>query len=268
MNEYTKRNIIGNSWHQFLYGYDTMERTNFLKEIAREYPITLNKDCPQAIYMDDFSLPTLKYSHKVDKDLLKVASEGYFDFCIYTQLLDEVLKTDYERELNGREQIFLKYVNNILLNSNFDKIEDLISLRDAFLKAKNFYQQFYVSTITGETLITSHEELPISYIPIQDSYMRKFKTMINNSSYFVLIIDAKEKLPVISQQAINGYVTRRITSYFSMKVACDPNQWLTYYDLTGKIAENPHDYSNVELDDSLRNQMEQIKKEFYKKYQI
>lgn len=268
MNEYMKRNIIENSWHQFLYGYNTAERTDFLREIAREYPITLNKDCPQAIYMKDFSLPTLKYSHKVDKDLLKAASESYFDFCIYTQLLDEVLKTDYERELNGREQIFLEYINNILLSSDFAKIENLTSLRDAFLKAKNFYQQFYVSTITGETLITSYEELPISSIPIQDSYMRKFKDMINNSSYFALIIDVKEKLPVISQQAINGYVTRRITSYFSMKVACDPNQWLTYYDLTGEIAENTHDYSNVELDNSLKDQIEERKKEYYKTYSI
>lgn len=238
MNQYTKRRIIEDNYHQFLYGYNTEERTNFLKEIAREYPITLNKDCPQAIYMENFSLPTLKYSHEVDKDLLKTASEGYFDFCIYTQLLDEVLKTDYERELNGREQIFLKYVNDILLSSDFAKIENLISLRDAFLKAKNFYQQFYVSTITGETLMASYEELPISDIPLQDSYMRKFKSLINNPSYFALIIDQKEKMPIVSRKAINGYVTRRITSYFSMKVACDPNEWLTYYDLEEKWQKN------------------------------
>lgn len=267
MNEYTKRNIIGNSWHQFLYGYYTVERTNFLKEIAKEYPITLNRDCPQAIYMEEFSLPPLKCDHKVDKDLLKTASEEYLDFCIYTQLLDEVFKRDFERELNGREQIFLEYVNNFLLDSNFNKIENLSSLRDALLKARNFYQQFYVSTITGESLIASYDELPIPHIPLQESYMRKFKNMINNSSYFALIIDAKEKLPVISQRAINGYVTKRITSYFSMKVACDPNEWVTYYDLEGEIAESPHDYMNIELDDSLKNQIEQRKKEFYKKYE-
>ena len=123
MNEYTKRQIIGNSYHQFLYGYNTVERTNFLKEIASEYPMTLNRDFPQAIYMENFSLPTLEYSPEVDKNELKIASRDYFDFCVYTQLLEELLKIDYEKELNGREQEFLKYVNAYLLNPDFPQIE-------------------------------------------------------------------------------------------------------------------------------------------------
>lgn len=114
----------------------------------------------------------------------------------------------------------------------------------------------------------SYQDLAISDIPLQDSYMRKFKTLINNSSYFALIIDQRENMPIVSQKAINGYVTRRITSYFSMKVACDPNEWLTYYDLEGEMAEEPHDYTNIELDNSLQNQIKQRKKEFYKKYSI
>ena len=268
MNEYMKRNIIENSWHQFLYGYNTVERTDFLREIAREHPITLNKDCPQAIYIENFSLPTLEYDHKVDKDILESASGEYFNFCVYTQLLEELLKIDYVGKLNGREEKFLEYVNKYLLNPDFSQIENLNCLKDMFVKARDFYQQTYVSTITGVPMETSYQDLAISDIPLQDSYMRKFKTLINNPSYFALIIDQKEKMPMVSQKAINGYVTRRITSYFSMKVACDPNEWITYYDLGGEIAEDSHDYTSVELDNSLRDQIEQRKKEFYKKYSI
>lgn len=164
MNEYTKRQIMGNSYHQFLYGYNTVERTNFLKEIAGEYSITLNRDCPQAIYMEDFSLPTLEYSHEVDKDLLTIVGRDYFNFCVYTQLLEELLKKDYEKELDGREQEFLKYVNNIYLNPDFPQIESLFSLKETFIKARDFYRQTYVSNITGEPMQTSYQDLAISDI--------------------------------------------------------------------------------------------------------
>lgn len=66
--------------------------------------------------------------------------------------------------------------------------------------------------------------------------------------------------------AINGYVTRRINSDISMKVACDPNEWMTYYDTTGILAENVHDYGVIELDNSLQIYTEQLKKQYYKKY--
>lgn len=197
-----------------------MERTNFLKEIAREYPITLNSDCPQAIYMENFSLPPLEYSHEVDKDILESASGEYFNFCVYTQLLEELLKTDYEKKLGDREGRFLEYVNNFLVNPDFSQIENLTALREEFVKARNFYQQIYINTIKGIPMEISYQDLAISDIPLQDSYMRKFKTLINNSSYFALIIDQRENMPIVSQKAINGYVTRRITSYFSMKESC------------------------------------------------
>lgn len=268
MNEYMKKRIIGDNYHQFLYGYNTLERTNFLKEIAMEHPITLNRNCPQAIYMDNFSLPTLEYIHGVDKNQLEIVSRDYFDFCVYTQLIEELLKTDYEKELSGREEQFLKYINAILVNPGFSEVESLISLREIFIKARDFYQQTYVSTITGSPMETFYQDLVISDIFMQDEYMREFKAMINNSSYFALIIDQKEKMPIVSQKAINGYVNRRINSDISMKVACDINDWMTYSDVGGLMIENLHDYIYVELDSNSHDYLEQRKKEFYKKYSI
>lgn len=129
MNEYMKRRIIGDNYHQFLYGYNTVERTNFLKEIASCYPITLNKDCPQAIYMEEFSLPNIKNHYKTDRNLLEIAARDYFDFSVYTKMLEELLKTDYKKELAGREEEFLKYINAYVLNPGFSEIKDLESLK-------------------------------------------------------------------------------------------------------------------------------------------
>ena len=122
--------------------------------------------------------------------------------------------------------------------------------------------------MTDTDLVMDYRNLPISDVFLQEGYMKQFKKLINNSSYFALIIDQREKMPVVLQEAINGLVTKRITSYISVKVACNPNEWMTYYDIEGNFAEDPHDYTHIELDSNLQDSMKQKKKGFYKKYQI
>ena len=209
--------------------------------------------------MEDFSLPTIEYNNRVDRNLLEISARDYFDFCIYAQLLAELLKADYEKELYGREQEFLKYVNHFLVNPGCSSVDSLSSLKGILLKAKNFYKEEYVSLLTEKSMDMSYEELVISNIFMQDEYMKEFKRLINNTSYFVLIVDQREKLSVVSQKAINGYVARRINLDISMKVACDINEWMTYYDTTGILIESPHDYISVELDSNFNDYVEEKK---------
>lgn len=265
MNQYTEDNIINTGWHQFIYGYNTKERTNFLKEITVHHPITLNRDCPQAIYIDNFSLPIIDSKCLIDKNLLSMVSRNYFDFTIYHQLLLELLNLDCFKELGGRDEIFLEYVNRLIINDGFDKIQSLESLKDCLLQAKNFYQEKYISLLTGTDFKKDIDDLIISSIFMRERYIKKFKEMINNKSYFVVIIDHKNSIPLISAQAINGYISMRCTADISMKIACDPSEWSSYYDLDGNFIENPHDYSIIELDQSLKEYTRIKKEKFYNK---
>lgn len=178
------------------------------------------------------------------------------------------MKTDYGKELGGREKQFLEWVNFFQINPEFNKIESLISLKEAFLQTKRFYQQEYVCALTKQDHSISCDDLAISFVSSLGDYIQEFKRLINNSSYFALIIDQRKKMSTISQEAINGFVTKRINSNISMKVACDPAEWLTYWDMDGHVAEDPHDYTHLSLDSSLTDYIEQKKKTFYKKFSI
>ena len=56
-------------------------------------------------------------------------------------------------------------------------------------------------------------------------------------------------------------VGKRINADISMKVACQPGEWETYYDLSGQFVQCVHDYGVVELDDSLNQYVKKRKSE-------
>lgn len=265
MNKYVKSQIINTQYHQFLYGYNTEERTNFLKEIAKDYSITLNQNYPQAIYMEDYSLPTMEIPEGIDEDILRIVSRDYFSFAVYYQLVKELLEKGSSQELGDREGEFLKFINEFLLNYVFSKILSLESLRDALLQAKNFYQEEYTNILSNKEIKTPELEIPISFVFDQSSYMREFKKLINNSSYFAIIIDQVKKMSIFSQQAINAFVTRRINSDICMKIACDANEWMTYWDTNGMLAEDPHDYTHIALDANLNDYINQNRRKYERK---
>ena len=161
-------------------------------------------------------------------------------------------KLDRFKELDGREQFFLDYVNRLVLNDGFNTIKSLESLKDCLFQAKDFYKNKYISLLTGTDFKENIDDLPISSIFMRERYIKELKKMINNSSYFAIIIDHNDTIPLVSIQAVNGYIGMRCTADISMKVACDPSKWRSYYDLDGNIVEEPHDYSTVELDQSLK----------------
>ena len=198
MNKYIEDSIINTKWHQFIYGYNTYERTEFLKRMTFNHPITVNNDSPQAIYIEDFGLPIIDSEYLVDRNLLNMVSRNYFDFTIYYQLLSELLNTDSCMKLNGREEVFLEYVNNFILEDGFDKIQTLELLKDSLFQAKSFYKDKYISLLTETDLKNDITDLSISSIFMSKRYLKEFKNMINNNSYFALIIDHKNSIPLIS----------------------------------------------------------------------
>ena len=46
VNKIMEEQIMSHKFHEFLYGYNTEERTNFLKKIEKHYPITYGEDVP------------------------------------------------------------------------------------------------------------------------------------------------------------------------------------------------------------------------------
>lgn len=243
------------SRHQFIYGYNGDKRKEFLKNIASKNPIVLDKDQPGFIYLEDFSLPNTSPNTKNAFQLSSISRE-FLNFEIAYSLLINSQTQIGKRLLDERADKLLSAINRLFLNKSFEDIKSLDELISILKDVRNFYQEKYIQLSEESKLNIG--SLPIPFIDIE-AFVNYFKKMLNNNSYFGLIFDQQKKIPTISQQAINGIITRRINHNLSVKVASQPNEW-NYLDLNGLLAESVHDYGTVVIDECFGSYTKSLKR--------
>lgn len=240
--DYKKNDIIGQGRHQFIYGYDSDDRTRLLKEIEKENPVVSDIDSPMAIYVEDYGLPTIEYDKKsVDMGLVKIVSTEYFNFSV----LSQIIKFYIDGGNNNKNVLELMKKHYQL---EIERIEELSNLLN---ESKRFYKSYYEDYLKHGNSVHKIDEIKIPFIDLE-MFLTELKNEINNNSYFALMIDNKKDISTLSTQVINLYVSSRINDTISMKVATDPNKWKSFIDYNGQFVEAVHDYGEVELDDSYK----------------
>ena len=246
--------VIGQSRHQFIYGENGNKREEILRGIVRDNPIVMDENVPGSIYLENDYLMS-GGGFVIDKYRSLAASREHFMFAITGKLLEDALSLDIET----RSDEFLSRINRLFVNSEHGLIEDLDSLVRVLYQARDFYRDGYKSFLeTG--IFPSIECLPIQFMDL-NSFMHCYKKLLNNKSYFSVIVDQQVPISTLSKRAINDVVGRRINGDISMKVACQPGEWETFFDLNGQLVEATHDYGVVELDDSFNQYVKKIKRE-------
>ena len=249
------REIIGQSRHQFIYGENGKMREDLLRDIVRDNPIVCDCNVPGAIYLENDYLIDDNSEDDIDIYRSCPIAREHFNFAICGKLLDDALSTD----LNARSDQFLSRINSLFVDDDYGSIDDVDSLIRVLYQARDFYRDGYkIYLQTGE--FPSIDNLPIKFIDL-NSFMRCYKRLLNNKSYFSVIVDQQSPISKLSKRAINDIVGKRINSDISMKVATSPEEWEIYYDLNGQLVENIHDYGVVELDDSFNQYVKKIKRE-------
>ena len=236
--------IIGQSRHQFIYGENGERRKDILTGIVNDNPIVCDVNEPGSILLDNDYLVGGESVYNLDSYKKLAISREHFNFAVCGKLLDEALSLD----INARSDEFLCRMNQIFVD-NGQSIDDLDSLVRVLYQARDFYKDGYrIYLETGK--FPSIEDLPIRFMDL-NSFMHYYKKLLNNRSYFSVIVDQQSPISSLSKRAINDVVGKRINKDISMKVACQPDEWETYYDLSGQFVQAVHDYGIVELDDSL-----------------
>lgn len=254
--------IMEESRHQFIYGYNGKLREQFLRDMAKKYPVKLDDREPIGIYLDSIGL-SKRYDANNDlvKTPLSIISREYLYFSIVKNLLDVTLEQLLEKDLIARSEQFLNTINRFFIDDKKIKVKNLRELRDILKDARDAYSVIYENYIENSILDESFNRLPIKFIYI-DKFIREYKDMINNKSYIGVIIDQQEPIVVKSKQAINSLVASRINADISMKIACQPDEWKMYYDLNGTLIEYIHDYNIVQFDDSYNEYMKKNNRKF------
>lgn len=257
MNDCVKKQIMEQSRHHFIYGYDGREREEFLRSLEDEYPIKINENSPMAIYMNDFSLPIIEGNIQNGDDLkLSTIGREYLNFVIFSNIIDSIIKQDKLNLLENRIDWFLERISRICLVR--EKILSFDELVELLKESKDFYTMYYSDYLMGKDIFLNINDLKIPSLEI-NSVTRVVKNLLNNQSYFGIIIDKQNDIPLILMKSINSLVSRRVNSDISMKVACDPEKWDVYYGFGGVLIENIHDYGVIELDDSADKYLKKVK---------
>lgn len=258
--EYLKHEIMEQSRHQFIYGYDDIQRKWFLESIANCYPVVLDKEFPMAIYVTDFGLPKiLAFNDRLDKNKIDLICIEFLYFSIASDILLKAKVANDVGMLNERIKKLIEVLNKCSINKDYPPIEDIDDLIKVLIQSKKFYKKYYMEYYGKGIETASINEIALPFMQF-DMFIRYLKNAINNDSYFAIIIDKQKDIALSSTKAINGLVGSRINKDISIKIAVEPDKWDSYIDSNGQLIECVHDYGTVELDDSQSQYLKKLKR--------
>lgn len=258
--EYLKKQIMEQSRHLFIYGYNNEHRTQFLKSLEKKYPIIFDSNKPIALYFDSLGFPKVDADlNNNDSHLIHTMSREYLYFTIASKILLESMENDKEI-LNNRLTKLISLINR---NKNIGHAE--IETADDLLKeietSRNFYYENYLNYVNGLIKNIPVNDITVPFLQLE-MFISKYKEAMNIDSYFGIIFDKKGQQAINSTQAINNLIGGRINKDISVKAVIEPNDWETYYDANGQYIEATHDYGTVEMDNSFQNHIKTLKKNF------
>lgn len=255
--EYLKKIIMNQNRHLFVYGYNTQERSEFLKCLEKNYPFTYELLEPVALYFDSFGLPKIDTGLKnKDSYMIQAMSREYLSFLVASRILEKTIEF-YDSNLDDKLS-WLIHLININKNRNYDEITTVKKLLNEFKISRSFYYESFVKYVNGLIDNIPIENITIPFLDL-GMFVNQYKSCMNMQSYFGLIFDKKNESSIFSTQSINSFIGARINNDISVKVAIEPNAWETYRNVNGQLIEAVHDYGVVELDDSNKDYINSIK---------
>lgn len=259
MKEYMKDAIVNHAWHEFLYGYNNEDRREFLTSMAESYPIKLDSDAAAVVCVDDFSLPDVEQrTNPLDTRVSSVARE-YCSFTLVAALVEQTIRQNELSLLNEKLSRFIKSANRMFVTDEDMSINDIEGLKNALVAGKKFYLENYTKLMETGNWHGDFSTLPISFLDLS-TFVTTYKRALGRSAHFAFVLDYQGTGAIISQKAVNGLVTKRIAGDAAIKVVCHPEEWKSYTDLNGMLAEDVHDYSSVDLDGSFREYVNGLRK--------
>lgn len=258
--EYLINDIIGQSRHQFIYSYNDDKRKTFLQQLVDSYPIKIDCNSPMCIYLNEFGLPKVSIiDDKLDNNKIDILSREYLSFSIVYAILQKSKDSVDLEFLNTRIIRLLNMLNKYNVNPGYKEIKSLDELILTLDETKEFYKLYYLDYVMEGKEDKSINDIAMPFLHLE-SFVSQYKRVLNNKSYFAIIMDKSNDISLASTRNVNFLVGSRINSDISMKIVVEPGKWDSYIDSNGQYVEAVHDYGVVELDDSQAEYVKKLKR--------
>lgn len=232
--------VVLESWHKFVY-YDDSSK-NKIYSLIGNYPVKVNSSTPIVVYINDEGLPKPSSDISLDNYRIEIFHQRYYEILILLSIVDRLICEIDRDTLNNR----FKRVFRLLSLNNEKEIDDICELGDILEKTKNIYKKEYINYINTGVLGNFYNDLEIPFVVI-DSIISSIKKSIGLEKHFSLLIDIDSDLSIFNQRTINDYIASRCTSYLTINVLLNKYNWKCFYNNSGLLIENIHDYIDVDL---------------------
>lgn len=258
--EYLKYEIMGQSRHQFIYGYDNEKRKSFFHKLDGEYPIKIDCNSPMAICLNEFGLPKVPLMNdELDNNKIDILAREYLSFAIAHAILQKSKKTVDIDLLNSKLIRLFNLLNKYSVNPGQKEINSLDELISILNESKEFYMSYYLNYVKTGKEDKSIDNIVMPFLQLE-FFVSQYKKALDNGSYFAIVIDKCDDISLASTRAVNFLVGSRINSDISMKIVVEPEKWDSYIDTNGQCVEAIHDYGIIELDHSQIEYIKRLKK--------
>jgi len=262
MNQYTHKRIIEQNRHQFIYVENDEKRKEFIKKLEQGHKFIIGGNTPSAVIVENPLLPEIKNPNYENKGRIPLITREYLDFSLASSIFEN-LKQHYDIDyLNSKLNNFLMRLNKLFKIQEAKNIEHIDELTQSLKIAQNYYYQNFTQGCVDNP-IGKNLGLPFKFLLIE-TFLYYLKKDLEYTSHIAFLIDVDKKGSIYSQQALNSLISRRNNPHLSIKIFSDPRTWQTLNGLNGEKIDYTHDFDIVELDNSHKNYIEEIKQKYLK----
>lgn len=248
MKENSLIGIMKTNRHLFVLSPDTKERTAYLKSLEQAHPVRYNSSELVAIYLDipgiiDYEI----LEPNPDDKILKTIAKEYLNLSIVINLLRKLKEDDMETVLGDNLGFLISPMNRLYLNKDYPNIKTLDEMIHELLVSRQFYQEYYLSYISG---VPNYITDKIIKIPSVDplEVINYTKRMLKSDSCFVVIANCQQELSAVSKEALNSKVNVITNRDLSMRIVTE-DKWQNYTCLDGYPVSKTS-YDIIELDEA------------------
>ncbi len=258
IKSYGAKMIMDQPRHQFLYAYDTEERSTLLRNVINDNPIRVEENQSSALNLTDYGLEDVSVEGKnIDKYLLASVAKRYFRASLVELILSKI-DEDIDIHTNeNRLKNFLTFINRFNKINGEKRCQSYQDILEKVRITKEYYHQFYLDYIAGRK--KEIEINPLLFDIDLERFILEVQKFLRNRASLIILIDKTKKISPYSTMAINEIIGARLDNTLALKIVLEDEMWESFYDTNGQFIQDTHDYETVCLDDSHREYVNKLK---------